>query len=271
MKSTGLTQVANEMQRHPGQYYYHRANFVPAATRRGLGFSLLTSTQIAGRSDGTNFDVNATTDVVPTLGAAFNLAGNLLKLGVAAKVIMRRELRGQYAHTVLADSTVADSQFREGMALGFDLGLLLTAPSKYLPTLGVVWRDVMNTHFFHRSYVFAQSPTGGRPNRIDQSLHVAASVHPWINKNWRTALTFEFKYLDSTSIPWQKRAHAGLQIEYGKHFYFWGGANQLYWTGGMGMRVRGGNLEIGSYGVDVGEGTTREEDRRFFLRYTIGF
>jgi hypothetical protein len=39
----------------------------------------------------------------------------------------------------------------------------------------------------------------------------------------------------------------------------------------MALRVKGGNLELGTYAEDIGYGTAVQSDRRIFFRYTIGF
>ena len=72
-------------------------------------------------------------------------------------------------------------------------------------------------------------------------------------------------------MPWQKKFHAGLQLDDERQWYYWLGLNQMYLTLGIGYRVDGGNLEIGSYAADVGAGTDRVSDRRFFFRYTISY
>ena len=38
-----------------------------------------------------------------------------------------------------------------------------------------------------------------------------------------------------------------------------------------GRALLGGDLEIGTYGEDVGDGDVREGNRRMYLRYTIDF
>jgi hypothetical protein len=84
-------------------------------------------------------------------------------------------------------------------------------------------------------------------------------------------VAFEFKNIELIDTIWQKRIHAGIQIENDRNLYFWLGANQLYPTFGLGWRVKGGDLEVGSYAQDIGAGETRKADRRVFLRYTIDF
>ena len=62
-----------------------------------------------------------------------------------------------------------------------------------------------------------------------------------------------------------------VQVENGRHLYLWAGLNQLYFTAGVGYHIAWGDLDLGTYAEDIGIGSTCQQDRRFFLRYTIGF
>lgn len=269
-KSLSIAKIAAEMQTHPGEYYYHRAAFVPSFSRRGVGISFLGATQMAGRSDGTNYDVFATSDLGVNLGGALNLAGNLFKIGVNAKALVRRELKGVIAHTIVNDSGQVSASQTEGIGYGGDVGMLLTLPSKYLPTFGVAWKDALGTQFVSQSSVFGAG-AAGLPSKIEQTVNAAVSIHPNLGKLWKMTVALEVKRLESSSIPILKRTHAGLQLENGRNWYLWAGLGQLAWSAGLGWRVPGGDLEMGSYGVDVGSGSARQENRRFFLRYTIDY
>lgn len=253
LKSAAIAQVAGRMQTHPNSYYYHRANFVPAVSKRGVGMALLFSQQLAGISNGTNFDMNATTDIVPTLGGAINLAGNLLKIGIAGKLIFRQQLKGEFAHTAISTAAAVDALSKEGMGAGADIGMMFTLPNKYLPTVGIAWRDMFGTSFFGASHLF-QSYGNGRPDRIPQSFNAAFSIHPNLSRVIKSTWSFEYKHIERSDLALRKKIHFGVQIDTGKIFYLWGGMNQLYWTGGAGLRVTGGNLEVGSYGTEVGTG-----------------
>jgi hypothetical protein len=65
--------------------------------------------------------------------------------------------------------------------------------------------------------------------------------------------------------------HFGLELHNQKSLLFWAGLNQMYFTAGVGLRVKGGNLEIGTYAKEIGTSDGPIEDRRGFFRYTISF
>jgi hypothetical protein len=146
---------------------------------------------------------------------------------------------------------------------------MFSLPQKYLPTFAVAWRDIGNT-YFHASHLLNPLSTGV-PAPIQQSVNAAFSFHPALYRDLRGTFAIEYQHLESTYLPWQKNVHLGSQILISRSFYIWLGLNQLYPTAGMALRVKGGNLELGTYAEDVGYGSTELSDRRFFLRYTIGF
>jgi hypothetical protein len=87
----------------------------------------------------------------------------------------------------------------------------------------------------------------------------------------KSTFALEYKHLELGQLQFRKHLHAGIQVEHIKELYFWAGLYQLYFTGGVGYRVKGGNLELSTYAVDVGEGNSNVENRRFTFRYTVSF
>ncbi len=102
-------------------------------------------------------------------------------------------------------------------------------------------------------------------------INAAFSVHPYVARGWKATISGEWKDIANPSLNLKKRLHFGGQIVIRKKFYLWGGLNQMLITAGAGMRVVGGDLELGTYAVDVGQGETSQSDRRLLFRYTISF
>lgn len=270
-QSFGPYRLFGEIKHNPNTYYFLNAASVPALTMRGFSISLLNSYQFQGMSDGTTLDTNIRRDagVLIAVGRAFG--GGIFKLGVTTKALIRNEMKGLFSHDYLStfnDSTFP-SLFKEGWGLGTDLGILVTLPEKYLPTLGIVWKDMFGTHF--RSCHFLNSQASGKPDSIPQSVNAALSFHPALSPYLKSTIALEYKHLELAQLPFRKHVHIGFQIEHVKEVYFWAGAYQLYPTFGLGWRVKGGNFELTTYAADVGDGDINRADRRFTFRYTIGF
>ncbi len=259
------------MAKNAGKYTYFNWASVPSFTVRGFGVSLLGSYQYAGLSDGTNIDIDANEDVGIVAGYAKYFAGNVIKLGVDVKGLVRNEMKGVYAFSTLAtyNDQTFPSLFREGAAVGADSGMIITLPNNWLPTFGVAWRDMFNTQFTHTHII--NSRASGTPDNIGQSINTAFSVHPFFSRQLKSTIALEYKHWEAQDWPLRKHVHFGMQLEDEKSLYAWLGLNQLYLTLGLGWRVKGGTLEAGTYGEDVGDNNNPVQDRRFFFRYTIGF
>lgn len=270
-QSFGPYRMWGELKQHPGSYQFLNVASLPSITLRGLSISLIGAYRFAAESDGAVIDTDFTKDAGVAVALARSFAGNILKVGLTTKALLRNQMKGEYSHDTLAglnDSSFS-SLFKEGWAVGFDLGMLVTLPEKFLPTLGIVWKDLFGTHF-HSSNIL-NSQASGRPDPIQQSVNAAISFHPIFSPKLKSTLAIEYKHLELPSLQFRKHLHLGFQLEHIKEIYFWAGLYQLYPTAGVGYRVKGGNLELSTYAVDVGENDSNRENRRFSFRYTISF
>ncbi len=268
-KSFGIYRLFDELEKNPGRHSYFRYNFVPAISRRNFAFALLGSYFYQARSDGTEIDIDAGTDIIPTIGYGINLAGNLVKLGASIKAVIRNQLKGKFAHEDLISDDYVASLMKEGIGYGADIGCIFTIPTKFLPTLGIVIKDFFDITFQHSKILNKKSTF--KPDSISKSANAAFSIHPYFSNKLRSTIAVEIKHFELWNFPIRKKLHVGIELENTRNFYVWTGLNQLYLTFGIGYRVTGGIFELGTYGVDIGEGSNSEESRRFFFRYTISF
>lgn len=271
--SFGIYRMMGALQASPGTYSFLRGALQGSLARRGWGVSWLATHESAAISDGTNVDIDARVDLGVTAGGAVNLASNLVKLGVAGKFLVRNQLKGVFAHSAFSggDDAIA-SQMKEGYGIGADAGLVFTLPYKYLPTLGVAWKDIGGTRF--QAAQVMNSLSSGAPETIPQALHAGISFQPRLSRNARVRLAAEWRHIERSDLPLRKRLHVGAEfsgIDRAEKLFFWVGLNQLLPTAGFGWRAKGGNLEVGLYSKDVGAGDTLDADLRFLFRYTVSF
>jgi hypothetical protein len=267
----GTYRILPVMQNYAGIYTYFNFATVPSITFRNFSFSLLGNYQFAALSNGVQLDIDTRRDIAPTVGFARHFAGNLLKLGIAGKAILRNQMKGVYDHSLLntMNENTFPSLFKEGLGFGIDSGLLLTLPHQFLPTFGLVWNDMFGTKFSATQYL--NKSASGNPDSIPQSFHFGFSINPVFSRSFKSTISVDYRHIELASLPWRKHLHVGLELESQKSLLFWMGLNQLYLTAGLGLRVKGGNLEMGTYAKEIFSGLQTEYDRRFFFRYTISF
>lgn len=272
--STGLYQLIPKFEANIGNYHFSSFITMPSITFRNFSFSILYNNQIAAvtiNKDQPQLDVDARQDLVPTIGYSQQFAGNLLKLGITAKAVFRNQIKGLYDHLEIdaEDEATFNARGKEGMGIGADIGMLLTLPHRYLPTIGVSIQDLVATSFSQMT-LFNSAATQA-PEDIPQSIHLGFSLNPTLSREWKTTFSFDYRHLENSTIDLTKHLHFGLELNNQKSLMFWLGLNQMYLTAGAGLRVKGGNLEVGTYAKEIGTSNASLEDRRGFFRYTISF
>jgi len=266
-----FSKLLRQFENQSGQYQFLNLSSFPSVTFRNFSFGILGSYQLAALPSSSTVDIDSRQDLIPTLGFSRHFAGNLLRLGISGKLIYRNQMKGVFSFSEI-NSTPIDqwgTKHREGMGLGIDSGLLLTFPHRFLPTLGFSWLNMFNTHFEGSKIVNLQS--SGTPDSIPQAFHVGLSLSPILTKGWKYTFSVDYQNLELHQVSWKKRLHLGLQLENEKTLFFWAGLNQLYLTGGIGLRLKGGHLEVGTYAKEVGSEENSQQDRRYFGRFTVSF
>lgn len=267
--SFGASRLFAPMAAAPNAYTFFSMSSVPSIAMRNFCLSLFSNYRYAALDDGANLDINSVFDLGPTMAVAYSFYRGVLKLGVTGKLILRNQLSGNYAHGTI-DSSNYESLSKEGLGIGADIGAMLVIPYKAFPTIGLVVKDVLGTKFTP-THLLNSAASGEAPESLPQTVNVAASVHPRLGKRFVGTFAAEIKHVTRNDLPLLKRLHFGIQLEDEKSFYMWLGMNQMKFTAGVALRLPGGNLELGTYGMDIGAGTEFEEDRRLMFRYTVGW
>ncbi|MFM8270411.1 MAG: hypothetical protein ACKN9V_09515 [Pseudomonadota bacterium] len=270
-KATGLSQLFIPFQNNPNHYQFFSFSTLPAITFRNFSFALLGNYQVAALSTGSDLDIDARQDIIPSLGYSHHFAGNVLRLGVSVKAMYRNQMKGVFQHSGLngLSEKEVNALFQEGLGLRVDSGILLVLPHRFLPTLGISWMNMLDTIFRGTHYLNPQS--SGAPEKIPQSFHAGFSLSPKLSHHWTSTFSIDYRNLESYQFSWKKHLHVGLELQSNNILFLWAGLNQMYLTGGLGARFTGGHLELGTYAKEVGAQDNYQEDRRYFLRYTISF
>lgn len=268
-RTPSIPQMLDALQSSPNRYSYARLNALLSWATRGLSFGLWGSYEFAGESDGTTADIRALYDVGLTVGFARNFAGNIVKIGVSGKAIVRNAIIGQYAHADIAGESNINANTREGYAFGGNVGVLIRLPYHSIPTIGVVWKDPFNTYFTGSQFINSSSP--GAPSPIQQSVNAGFAFHPRFTADAKAKISFELKQIQNPDVDFRKKWHVGMEIALWETHYTWVGLHQYNLSGGVGIHLPGGHFELGTYAENVGLGQLIANDRRYFFRYTVSF
>jgi hypothetical protein len=264
----GLLDALND---NKGVHWNAKAQFFPSVVTSNFGFGLHAKYEYNAEVDptGTTFRLDYTNDYAAALGYCFRFFGGVLKVGTSARLVDRTEIHQDLdAH---ATDLSIDGLAKEGLGLGFDVGLILSAPVQYLPALSVVARDVGGTSYELGNGLMHS--TGNRPGDTPQTLDGGVAIFPILSNGTRMTITadvHDFLMVDDDH-DLMKRVHAGMELNFNDFFFLRGGMNQRYWTAGVELASENFQLQAASYGEDVGAAGSPVEDRRWVTKFTFRF
>lgn len=214
------------------------------------------------------YDYFYRSDIGAAIGYNLRLFDGRVKLGVSGRFINRALIDV----TVLGTETNfnAEDVVQEGGGVGVDLGLMLTGPWVWLPTVTAVVRDFGNTYFqmtegyFHRA--------SERPPEVKQTIDAAIGLFPIHSKNTRSSFTVEYRDVaNANNESSTRKLHVGYELNLGDILFLRGGWNQQYWTAGLEFAVGFQQLQFATYGEEIGTDTQSREDRRYVVQYGLRF
>jgi hypothetical protein len=272
IKNVGNPQgLLDTLNKSAGKHWHLKAQSFPSITGPNFGVGILAkySSDAEVSSDASNFRLEYTNDWAATMGYCFRFFGGIMKLGFAGRLVNRSEVAQDIspATTNLSLGALAS----EGVGAAADGGLILTAPIVGLPTLAATVRDIGHTYYDLREGIF--NGTVNRPTMTPQSIDVALAIFPILSNSSRATLTAEVH--DVTNLSQEtninRRIHVGGELNMGDLFFVRAGLNQSFWTGGMEIATEKVQIQIASYGEDIGTSAAAREDRRWVSKFTFRF
>ena len=245
----------------------------PSFVAPNFGIGALAKYQYNARVDssGSIYRFDYVNDYALGLATNIRLWSGVIKLGVAGRLVNRSEIHKD----IPANSTGLELRAleSEGMGLAADAGMIITAPVAGLPAVGVSVRDVGNTSYNLRAGMF--NATNDRPVDTEQSVDVALSAQPILGNGTRMTISLEYRgvtsALNEAEEDFMKRTHAGFEVNFSDFAFIRGGANQGYWTGGLEFATERFQLQVASYGEEIGSPSGRREDRRWVGKFSLRF
>lgn len=267
--------VLDSLNSKPKNRFYERAQLFPSfvITNFGFGFYGNYLTNATLNDAATELDLFYRNDFAFVFGLNFRLFDGRIKFGLNARAINRVEIDDQNIDATRTDLSI-NNLASEGFGVASDIGLIMTAPWQWLPTLAAVYRDFGNTSYTQGDGYFIDAAT--KPNVTKGSLDAGFSVQPIIGKGNRLTISAELKDVLANVEPEDedavsRRMHYGLEFNFKDVFFLRGGMNQGYWTAGMELAVMSYQLQFATYGEEVGTKITEAEDRRYVGKFSWRF
>lgn len=273
-----LSSVMPTVLASPNVPYSTRVQIMPSFVARNFGIGLLVKYNLFAQSNlsGTEVDTFYRDDMALLLGYNLRLFDGRIKIGFTGKAISRIELK-EAALDPTGDldlpSLGTAGRAKEGLGVGADAALILAGPWVYLPTITAVVRDVGGTKF-DMAYGNRLATSTVRPDEVAQDIDVGAAIFPIHTRDnfFRSSWTVEYRGLTSSATATDKAnyIHGGAEFNFGDVFFVRAGYNQRYWTAGLELSSESFQVQLASYGEEVGRGTY-QEDRRYVFKFAARF
>jgi hypothetical protein len=253
-------------------YYHAKAQVFPSLVTKNFGIGLFGKYLLDAEMNtaGTNMNVYYRSDLALALGYSFRFFDGRIKLGFNTKLINRVEVDNPAVDPAGA-LDLASIGATEGTGLSTDVGLIMSAPWAWLPTVSAVVHDVGGTSFDKASGL--RMTTTDRPNMVKQDMDVAVALFPIHANKVRSTWTVEYRGLLTASDEPDKAKllHVGTEFNFGDIFFVRAGYNQRYYTGGIELASERTQIQLTTYGEEIGTESAPREDRRTVLKFAFRF
>ncbi len=270
-KAFDIPEVITVLSPNPNTYYHAKAQLTPSLITRNFGIGLFYKNEMNAIMNPavTHLDLKYQNDAGIVVGGSLRLFDGRIKIGGSAKMISRIEVNN--AALPIAGPTDLSTVGSEGTAFAFDGGLLIQVPWTYIPTLGVVVRDVGGTKFDKNDGL--RMKTSSRPATVAQSVDAAVGLFPIHGNQLRSVWTLEYSDVTNSrnDTDSAKRIHAGIELNVRDLFFVRAGYNQRYWTAGFELASERFQWQVASYGEEIGTEQSPKEDRRLSTKISLRF
>jgi hypothetical protein len=254
---------------HPGTLAHSRLHALPNFTTRYFSFGYLlakrTRATVLDPLSATGFEFADRLDHGPYAALNLSLFGGIIKAGVSAIILSRKELAA--TADPAATTVISPNSYYKGIGMITTFGARITLPFNLLPAFSATMHNGLNKPF--------GSPSGaGAPTTIPRSIDVGASITPQIGTATRIHLEADYKDLtmEFSDVTMTRRLLLGMELDFGRVYFFRLGYGDGFGSAGLGVRSKKLEFDLTTYAVDTTtSGFRGHEDRRFVLSISSGF
>ncbi len=239
----------------------------PNVSSTYLSFGILTRVDVGAiKNEAGELYYHSKYYLIPTVGLSMPLFNGIWKLGIAVRAIQAAENNERITDFSNIGYKVNP---RKGFGLGLDAGLIWTFPSRGLPALGVVLRNIGDTKL-NRTEVLSLVANEGRLHNIKvRTVDLGFSFQPKISRKAKLNFVADFRDINkNTGLDRRRRLNLGLELEIRHSTSFRVGLGRGYVSGGIGFHGKNNSFDITTYGEELDPKNYREVlDRRFVFYY----
>ncbi len=267
-------EILSLLQGQANEHIYSKAQVFPSFVTTNFGFGLFKKYEYSATSDatGTNSEFNFYDDTAVVAGFNFRFWDGRIKIGLTGRYINRAAAE---LVTLSNSSTGNDlnNLVREGTGIAADGALMITAPITWLPSLALVARDIGDTSYSLSNGLFYSPTDSSDPTSTKMTYDAAFSLFPIHSNHVRSSLSFEYR--DALNVyeeeDFQRRVHAGYELNVYDILFFRAGYHQRYWTAGFEFAMENIQFQFATYAEDIGVDEEPRENRRYVGKFSFRF
>jgi hypothetical protein len=113
------------------------------------------------------------------------------------------------------------------------------------------------------------------PTKMHRFIDVGSQYKLYAGEDFTIRTMLDFKNILHPEINFNKSFHAGLEFDYSPNTWFKtqlrGGVSQMYYTAGASFLFGVFNIDVATYGEEVGTKSTRLENRVYAAKLGFNF
>jgi hypothetical protein len=261
-----LDKFESNLLKKPGTNPGGGFSVMPAFGFRGFGAGLLYQSRLMAETDGTNIRYRTVYQFIPTAGFGLRLASGVLRIGYVL----------QYVNQASGDVNVAvgtrplgwSEGISQGKGFSHNLGMALTLPYIYQPSINVVARNVGSLKLSGKPmFVSAKNPSGTIATER-MSLDSSIGFLTKISAGWN--LSTQFAYRDATNTSGSSFVNhfaTGLEFTAMDRFFIRAGFGSGFPSAGLGIRTSRSEVNFAWFSEDLGTGSQSVRDLRYMFQF----
>lgn len=240
----------------------------PNFSMRGFAIGVLAQADLRATSDGSGISYRSKYEFIPAVGFSRRFASGVVKLGYS--LLWVNQASGKVT-VDSADPNLGYNQYlKQGSGFSHNMGLAITMPVQYLPSLNVVARNVGGLKYTGRAIGTFGSNTTGLPDNEAMTFDIAVGAQPKIGNGALWNLSAVLRDATSTShASLYGRLALGAEFSFRNAFFLRGGFQSGYLSAGLGLRTARGELNLSWYGEEYGNGFRNKQDIKYMFQYKI--
>jgi len=239
---------------------------LPAFGFRGFAIGALYQSRLMAESNGTDVRYRTVYQFIPAAGFGLRLASGVLRIGYVL----------QYVNQASGDVTRAQTStlgwsdgISEGKGFSHNLGMAVTLPYMYTPSINVVARNIGGLSLIGNPMVVsAKNPSTTAIAAEKTSLDASVGVTTKIAAGWSLATQLAYRdALNSSSTAMLDHAAVGLEFTAMDRVFLRAGFGSGYPSAGLGLRTDRAEVNFAWYSENLGDGTKHVRDMRYMFHF----